>query len=248
MNKIIAASVLILSLTSCGASFEYYSQHFEMTEIIDESEAPKVYHTVAFNAQSGSGKIRVYNMTDEMIEISLDKSFVIVNSEAKTLMSNSTVVNIDTKQRSVKDSRYTYSGKFYSPGYVTYYNPGVSTVATSNGYMRGSLTEMPSNISIPANTFREIQMPSILESHFCSDDNRTRRSKEGYGYSVENTPLFVEIQISSPTKTLSSSQYYCTGYKELSKIDSENIYYRLTRIDDCANPVIDESTVYYFYR
>ena len=247
MKTILLIPVLFLSMTSC-VSFEYYSQHFEMTEIVDDEEASKVYHTVAFNAQSGSGKIRVYNMTEEMIEISLDKSFVIVNSEAKTLMSNSTVVNIDTKQRSVKDSRYTYSSKFYSPGYVTYYNPGVSTVASSNGYMRGSLKQMPSTISIPPNTFREIQMPSILESYFCSESNRTRRSKQGFGYTIENTPLLIEVQISSATETLSNSQYYCTAYKEFTKIDSENMYYRLIQNGDCAKPVIEDNTVYYFYK
>lgn len=247
MKKLLAISIFI-SLVSCGSGFQYYSQHFVMAEVIEESQNNKIFHSVAFNAQSGSGSVAIYNNTESPIEIDLDKSFLIVNAQAKSFKSYSTGVNINTKQNVIKNSRFTYSNRFSTPYSVTYYDPGITTLESSNGYLRGNLTSSPNSLTIPAGSFRVIQMPSVLDSRYCSEYNRSNKSQEAVGYTVENTPLYVEVKISSKTEILSTSKHYCVDYVEWNKLDSEKIYNDLIRKGECANPVVDENTIYFFYQ
>ena len=246
MKKLFAVTI-ILSLSSCSG-FQYYSQHFEMAEIIEDSPNDDIYHTVTFNAQSGSGTVAIYNNSEEPVQVDLEKSFLIVNSQAKSFMSYSTGVNINTKQTAIKNSRFSYSSKSYSPGSVTYYNPGISTLESSNGYMRGSLSSSPKTISIPPGAYRMVQMPSVLNTRYCSERNRARRSSDATGYTTENTPLYLELKIYSSNELLSSSKHYCVNYTEWDKLDSERIYYDLTNAGDCSSPVVDEKTIYFFYQ
>lgn len=246
MKKLIAISAL-LTLMSCGSSFQYYSQHFIMSEIVEESQDNEIFHTVAFNAQSGSGNVAIYNNSVSPIEIDLDKSFLIVNAQAKSFKSYSTSVNISTKQNAVKNSRFTYSNRIYTPNSVTYYDPGITTLESSNGYMRGSLKNSPDVITIPAGSFRVIRMPSVLDTRYCSEYNRSNRSRKTVGYTEENTPLYVEVRISSETDILSTSKHYCVDYKEWNKFDSEKIFNDLIRREECTSPVVDQSTIYFFY-
>ena len=246
MKKLIAVSIFF-TLISCGSGFQYYSQHFVMAQLFEESENDKVFHSVAFNAQSGSGSVAIYNNTENPIEIDLEKSFLIVNSQAKSFMSYSTAVNISTRQNVIKNSRFTYSSRFYTPSSVTYYDPGISTIESSNGYMRGNLTSSPNTLTVPAGSYRVIQMPSVLNTRYCSEYNRSNKSQQAVGYTVDNTPLYVEVKIASDTEILSTSKHYCVDYKEWSRLDSERIYNDIIRKGDCASPVVDESTIYFFY-
>ena len=188
-----------------------------------------------------------YGFNKDIIQEIIREEFTEVYITKNTLINRINEWQRETLSRHIKHYRFTYSNRFYTPNSVTYYDPGITTLESSNGYMRGNLTSSPNSLTIPSGSFRVIQMPSVLNSRYCSEYNRSNKSQEAVGYTVENTPLYVEVKISSKTEILSTSKHYCVDYIEWNKLDSEKIYNDLIRKGECASPVVDENTIYFFY-
>lgn len=205
MKKILLLLSLACLLNSCVSSYYQIckvSSDLPTTSkgnYVSENESCKIIYD--FWGAGGSIYFAMYNKTDEILYVNLEKSFLIKNGIAYDYFKNRSSATTDTKivskSVSVKDASW---------GYWSYYGlnvPGSFSVTKANAIQtqKSSTVEFGEKpiVAIPPHSSKILYEYKIMQQHFTDCDlyeSPSKRERPSMTFESENSPVCFSNYIS----------------------------------------------------